>query len=980
MTRDKPKLNQKGSTIMKANKQQSLDHSRKPEFFANQAGKRRLSATLLRLVVTATTMLAGVTVAQAGWSFAILGDTRGNDDGRDAGVSPYLNAIAGKIASLTAPKPAFVLVNGDLISGELIGSTYADFVGQFNTWKTAMNPVTAANIPIYPVRGNHENEIVDFFPPTAALKQAYYDSFGVYMPRNGPNNGPNDDQRGFSYSFSHRNLTVVAVDQYFYYDQYTNLSPQNLGYHSLDQQWVGQQLQTAHTPYKLVVVHEPAFITTGQVLGEQYFGTEADGLQRRADFWDVLGNNGCRVYVCGHVHGLSVASVADEAGNKLYQLMTGNGGAAPLDSIQANPEPDADLLYTNGINFGFALATVEDEAMTIEYYLLNPHDNSWSKAAYTTTIPAVAKSAEDVGAEWLILDHPNSVKTFPRGVSGNKIVGTYQPTVNDIRAFLYDGTTWADLSFPGALYTEATGISGKKIVGSYFTDPGAQSWHAFVHDGKTWKTLDYPGAVATHAFGIEGDNIVGYYFTGHADHGFLFDGKNWTTLDYPQATGSYVNGVSHGVMAGTFVASDFRGFLYDGLGWTPLDAPGAGVTHCWGISGDLVAGTFWSGPPGEHGFLYDRAAATWTTLNFPGADATMPRGVDGKSVVGEFVADSNTHGFVCSLTPDHSGHSARAEGWVVGTYPSDGYGVILHTTNGGHQWDRQGSATEIPNVWLNNVKAVDAHTVWVVGNNDNGYGLVLRTDDGGRTWARQGQPGTVPDVVLCGVGAANRKTAWVVGSQGAILRTDDEGQTWTQQSSGTTVTLREVAVINSKIAWVAGEVDGGYPVVLHTTNGGQTWERQGTAATLGTNPFIDLTAVNPRTAWAVGADSHVAKTSDGGATWQTQMQPDLPHNNGACAVNPDTAWIATDYDVVYRTTNSGRTWDKQELADRILGNYYLLGVSALDRNTAWVVGGAIFPPDKGIILHTTDGGDTWRIQETPVNVTFRRASFVGSLK
>ena len=76
--------------------------------------------------------------------------------------------------------------------------------------------------------------------------------------------------------------------------------------------------------------------------------------------------------------------------------------------------------------------------------------------------------------------------------------------------------------------------------------------------------------------------------------------------------------------------------------------------------------------------------------------------------------------------------------------------------------------------------------------------------------------------------------------------------------------------------------------------------------------------------------------------------------------------------------NGGTTWGRQ--APQLLNEYYLLGVSALDKNTAWVVGGIMYPPDQGTILHTTDGGATWRIQSTPVNVTFRRASFVGSRK
>jgi hypothetical protein len=45
------------------------------------------------------------------------------------------------------------------------------------------------------------------------------------------------------------------------------------------------------------------------------------------------------------------------------------------------------MLYTNGV-FGFALATVGDTNMTIQYYLLNTNDSSWTVADYVTHIPA----------------------------------------------------------------------------------------------------------------------------------------------------------------------------------------------------------------------------------------------------------------------------------------------------------------------------------------------------------------------------------------------------------------------------------------------------------------------------------------------------------------------------------------------------------------------------------------------------------------
>ena len=74
-----------------------------------------------------------------------------------------------------------------------------------------------------------------------------------------------------------------------------------------------------------------------------------------------------------------------------------------------------------------------------------------------------------------------------------------------------------------------------------------------------------------------------------------------------------------------------------------------------------------------------------------------------------------------------SGSSQQANGWIIGTPPVDGYGVILHTTNGGGLWVRQGSTSDVPGVELNNVKAVDARTAWVVGDADSGFGVILHS-------------------------------------------------------------------------------------------------------------------------------------------------------------------------------------------------------------------------------------------------------------
>ncbi|MFA6561570.1 MAG: metallophosphoesterase [Verrucomicrobiia bacterium] len=338
---------------------------------------------ILRFVVWATVFLLYAPALLADWSFAMLGDTRDDRFTTTNGVSPYLNTIAQKIATLN---PNLVLAAGDLINGDDVPSvSLLPYAFQFTNWMSAMQPVynysADTGIPIYPVRGNHENHDNEGAPVTA-LKQAYYDAFSAYVPANGPNDASSGNQQGFSYSFTTNNVTFVAADQYFYYNQTSGLT----GYHDLDRSWVIQQFQQTNTPFKVFMAHEPFFQTEGTGEGERFFGTNAAGFQTREDFWNALGTNGVQLYLTGHIHNETVASITNDYGNSIIQLMAGNGGA-PLDPVGNVVEPGVNLLYTNAL-YGFSLATVQADAMTIQYYSLNTNDNSWTVANYVTQISA----------------------------------------------------------------------------------------------------------------------------------------------------------------------------------------------------------------------------------------------------------------------------------------------------------------------------------------------------------------------------------------------------------------------------------------------------------------------------------------------------------------------------------------------------------------------------------------------------------------
>jgi len=316
-------------------------------------------------------------------------------------------------------------------------------------------------------------------------------------------------------------------------------------------------------------------------------------------------------------------------------------------------------------------------------------------------------------------------------------------------------------------------------------------------------------------------------------------------------------------------------------------------------------------------------------------------------------------------------------GWITG-FAADGYGVILHTTDGGENWTRQGSPNTIPNVSLADVRAIDARNAWVVGGNDGHYGVILRTMDGGKTWIRCGAPGSVPNFSSEGIGALDSKIAWVVGGNGTIIHTEDGGKTWVRQASNTRAPLYKVAVVDRYNVWIIGNRDNGYPIILRTSDGGLTWTRQGNASTINVAGLIDVTAADNRTAWVVGAapSSVVLKTIDGGVSWQSQMISLLPHMNGACAIDKYNAWIARDYGRVYWTSDGGKTWNEQQPDDS--SGFYLLSVSARTLKTAWVVGAPETGKGKGIILHTTNRGVNWTEQSAPVNTPFDRVSFVGT--
>jgi len=342
--------------------------------------------------------------------------------------------------------------------------------------------------------------------------------------------------------------------------------------------------------------------------------------------------------------------------------------------------------------------------------------------------------------------------------------------------------------------------------------------------------------------------------------------------------------------------------------------------------------------------------------------------------------------FCCALVgcgifqpePDNTG--AGRIGYVGGGSIGDGHGVILKTEDAGVTWTRIGSS-ELPDVDLPEVRAIDKSNALATGMPSDGYGLILKTTDGGATWQRLGTSETIPNVELTGIAAVNTLTYWVVGFNAVILKTTDGGATWvSQEASNITANLSAVSALDENNAWIVGDTLDGYAVILHTTNGGATWTREGSSETVPPG-LIDVSAYDTDTCWACGTYGSIIRTIDGGTTWaSTESTHTIIHYNGIIALGRDMAWSAVDDDLMVFTQDGGQSYEMIKIPTAEGVGYALLTVAATDADHVWTAGIWFDSPQAqlGTILRSTDGGTTWHRATTPVNTTFRRISFVGS--
>jgi PKD repeat protein len=225
------------------------------------------------------------------WKFAFVGDTH-----------VPLSGVPGEIASAVGGDDAkLLIIAGDVIDA---GSNCpaATFESELATWRSEMAPLAAAGIPVYVIRGNHEDDA----PDNLFLWTNYF-SGGYSMPANGP---AGEVDLTYSTTMTCSNAFFVGLDDY-------------VNIHQINQPWLNQQLAGNKLPHVFVYGHEPAF---------KSFHTDCLGSvpDARNTFWRSLTSAGAKVYLCGHDHFFNAARIDDGGGNPtndLYQFIVGTGGS-----------------------------------------------------------------------------------------------------------------------------------------------------------------------------------------------------------------------------------------------------------------------------------------------------------------------------------------------------------------------------------------------------------------------------------------------------------------------------------------------------------------------------------------------------------------------------------------------------------------------------------------------------------------------------
>lgn len=252
-------------------------------------------------------------------------------------------------------------------------------------------------------------------------------------------------------------------------------------------------------------------------------------------------------------------------------------------------------------------------------------------------------------------------------------------------------------------------------------------------------------------------------------------------------------------------------------------------------------------------------------------------------------------------------------------------------------------------------------------------GSIYHTNDGGESWTQQ-LKGDPFKEFFYDIEFADENNGWAIMQSyhyelinpdtdwhwyGAIMHTSDGGQTWNQQHFIERGIPFDLHVIDSNTAWVVGGDDINLPgpyngIVLNTSNGGQSWDE----TSLPEIPDLEYAVILYNVEFAGNNIGWISdglngfKTTNGGNSWSSTSQSfsmDFVDNLYGFGLKDNG---------IYRTANQGDVWSKRGTVSE-----FIYAFDFVNSELGWIV------TENGDILQTTDGAQTWELQNAYENGT-----------
>jgi photosystem II stability/assembly factor-like uncharacterized protein len=246
-------------------------------------------------------------------------------------------------------------------------------------------------------------------------------------------------------------------------------------------------------------------------------------------------------------------------------------------------------------------------------------------------------------------------------------------------------------------------------------------------------------------------------------------------------------------------------------------------------------------------------------------------------------------------------------------------------------------------------------------------GGIFATSDGGAHWNEQYELGDgddfwsidCPTVDNCV--AASPAGPESASPTGTVVWTDDGGSTWTTSVSSPALWgTGSLSCPSATVCYAGGSQRG----VAVSTDGGQTWTQLDTPSVVG-----EVSCPTVSTCFGL-SDYDMVGTTDGGSSWNALALPSLylPISELTCPTTTTCIAVSTYAGYIFQTSDGAASWQQESAPVADLSYTSLQGqISCPSSATCYITARTNTTPQSGVVLESTDGGDTWTSLPLPTN-------------